>query len=642
MSEQQDEARAAENSTPPNNAAQQAKEDELKVAHEAQQAKAGGAKESPNNDSPGNGGQRPPMGPNGEPSPRIDKVVGDNVNLHQGTQNIYYILQQASHGGSGSFDDVFSRFTNDANPFNNVYGDLSRATKRDAPLTNKDADTSEIEVKLPETVEAIEDWYCEQLTDEWEICFVQAAAVLHGAPVYQIRAAANTLYHHPIVNVEHPVALKPIPRISEKRLRTHLYMEIVHTQGADRLFWLDANTSGLSTFAMQLLPIIVRQSNLSATHQQGQDFLAQLEEWSVTLSGECSWRATRALGGLWIKLEEDHFLHIVNEWANSDDPNDWRRAATLLDGAYEVEYAEQGEQVNENNNSLVLMLLERWTRHAHASFQVDVGSTVAQAYGRIGQRSLAPALKGLEALLRYPLRRKNDTQVQMPLVVFAAATWSYATLARFGYAREVLHHIASLVERCCYQRRSPQGKERTLYRAQCRFLLDTMFHTFFLIALASLNGVKNDVRGDYKREEALPQHPFLPSDKGQDVLLAGILSSEETEWRQDIITILCGAILEKDEKPAFYLIQTWAEITLQEPGVQRPLLREAFLSFLLELASRGNQWCRHLASIGEYDFPDIFALHFAEALQQWQVRQSGVPPRPLRAFARDVSDQSPI
>lgn len=641
MPEQQDEAKAAENPAPSHNAAQQAKEEELKAVHQAQQAKDRGAKEQPNNGSQGNGGQRlPPMGSNGELGSRVENMVGgDHMSVHQGTQNIYNYIIQASHGGSGSFDDRFSKFTNDPDPFNNAYGDRARATKRDAPLTNKDADTPGTEVKLPETVEAIEDWYCEQLTDEWEICFVQAAAVLHGAPVPQIRAAANTLYHHPVVSAEHPVA--SIPKISEKRLRTYLYMEIVHTQGADRLFWLDANTSGLSTIAMRLLPIIVRQSNLSATHPQGQDFLSQLEKWSMTLSGECAWRATRALGGLWIKSEEDQFLHIVNEWANSDDPNDWRRAATLLDGAYEVEYAEQDEQVNEGNNSYVLELLERWTRHAHASFQENIGSTVAQAYGRIGQRSLAPALKGLEALLRYPLRRKNDTQIQMPLVVFVAATWSYTTLARFGYAREVLHYIASLVERCCYQRRSPQGKERTLYRAQCRFLLYTMFHTFLLIALASLNGVRNNVRGNYTREESLPQHPFLPSDKGQDVLLAGILSSEETEWRQDIITILCGAILEKDEKPAFYLIQTWAEITLQEPGPQRPLLREAFLGFLLELASRGNQWCRHLASIDEYDFPDIFALHFAEALQQWQVKQSGVPPRPLRAFARDVSDQLP-
>ena len=371
MSEQPDEVKAAENPSPPNNAAQQAKEKDLKAAHQAQQAKAGGAKEQPNNGPQGNGGQRPlPMGPNGEPSARVGNVVGKNVDVHQGTKNIanYLILND----NSGSLGEGLSKFLNDAGSLNNAYGDRARATKRDTPLTNKDADTPETEVKLPETVEAIKDWYYEQLTDEWEICFVQAAAVLHGAPVHQIQKAASTLYHHPIVSAEHPGVSRSLPRISEKRLR-QLYMEIVDTQDADRLFWLDANTSGLSTFAMQLLPIIVRKSNLSATHQQGQDFLAQLEEWSVTLPDECAWRTTRALGGLWIKLEKDYFLRIVNEWANSDDSKDWHHAATLLDGAYEVEYAKQGEQVNESNNSVVLELLERWTRHAHASFQENIG-----------------------------------------------------------------------------------------------------------------------------------------------------------------------------------------------------------------------------------------------------------------------------
>ncbi len=140
-----------------------------------------------------------------------------------------------------------------------------------------------------------------------------------------------------------------------------------------------------------------------------------------------------------------------------------------------------------------------------------------------------------------------------------------------------------------------------------------MFHTFFLIASASLNGVQDNVRGDYKREAQLPQHPILPGEEGQDVLLVGILSREEADWRQSIMNILCGAILEKNAEPAFYLLKMWAEILLKELEPQRLMLREAFSDFLLELANRGNLWCMHLASVEECDFADLFAFRYKEA-----------------------------
>jgi hypothetical protein len=566
-------------------------------------------------------------------SRNMGDIVGGNVSVHNIIRNNYFV-SNSPHDESSSFDSFLGKL-DDNDPFGQVYRDISRSTARDTHLRNKDIAGREVKANPFETREEIETWYCEELS-EWEICFVQAAAVLHGAPFHQIRDAAETLYHPVITHKDGIAIAAPAQKISEKILRTHLHMEIITTEGAERLLWFDANASGLSTFAVQLLPIIVRQANLTVAHHQRLPFLKQLEEWSRTLSGECAWRATRALGAVWIKLDENHFLYMVREWATSDIPSDWRRAAILLDGAYEVEYAEQGENIHKSNNSIVLNLLKKWTKHAHNSFQVNVGTTVGQAYQYIGQRSLIIALDGLDELLHYPLHRKHDLEIQVPLVVYVSATWGYITLARFGYAREVLKHIASLTEKYCYQRNSPKGKERLEYRARCRFMLETIFHIFFLIASASLNGVHEKERGGYKRETQLPQHPVLPGEEGQDVLLAGILSSEEAEWYQHIMTILCGAILEKNAESAFYLLKIWAEAIFKEQEPERHLLRQAFLEFLLALAAKGDQWCMRLVKMEEYDYPDLFVMQYKECLEQWRIKKINDSSPALGALAKDV------
>lgn len=573
----------------------------------------------------------PKNGPGGDTfSGDATKIVGGNVKLHQGTQNI--VILQGGYGSSTSVEDLLGKLGGDDNSFSHAYKNFFKSTSSDTPLTNENTDTHKAEEKLPETPEEIEDWYCDELT-EWETCFVEATAVLHGAPLHEIRNAAQTLYHPSVFDADKPSAAKSGTRISENTLRTRLYMQKAYIGDAERLLWCDANASGLSSFASRLLPIIVSQSNLSVV-QEGTTFLEQLEEWTTTLSGECAWRANRALGSIWLKLDKKRFQRMINEYVESDDFDDWRRAATLLDGAYEVEYAEHGEQIEQENNSLVLTTLARWTQHAHASFQINVASTAAQAYGRIGQTSTECALKGLETLLRYPLRRKNDSEVQMPLLAFVSVTSSYFTLARFGYIRAVLQHIAAVVEKCCYHRRSPSDSTRKEYRAQCRFLLDTMFHVFFVIASLSLNGVKDKKQGNYTRETTLPTYPILPDAQGQDSLLAGILSNAEADWRQHIMTILCGAILEENAEPAFFLLKVWAETMLKEVGPQQPLLREAFSDFLLELWDRGNQWCILLASVDEYADRELFTSWFEHALQQWQVKKG--PPQPVEAFAKDV------
>lgn len=567
-------------------------------------------------------------------SSSVQNVKGDSVDINQGhiVHNYYNFsektglefLIKSQKISSGSFDSMISNLENDSDPTLRSYANVSQSTASDTLLTNEDGNTQQVKVKPLTTPGEIHTWYCEKLT-EWEACFVQAAAVLHGSPIYQVREAAETLA---------PESL-PASRIPEEVFFEHTYTKKVWANGAERLFWYDANTNGLSIFATQVLSVVVSQSNVSRSSQQEQHFLKQLEIWSTTLSGESAWRAIRALGTVWKKSDEARLRRLANQWARSDDPDDWRRAATLLDGAYEVEYAEKGEQVYKENNSLVLNLLTQWTREAHASFQTNIGSTVAQAYARIGQRTPEPALRRLDALLLYPLRSKKDAEVKIPLLVFVSATWSYVTLARFGYAREVLAHIASLVTKYCYQRRSPVGPERHEYLAQCRLMLDALFHVFFLIAAASLSGASSNKSGNYKRASTLPEHPAIPGKQQEDVLLAGILSSEEAKWRQHITTILCAAIIEANAEPAFYLMRLWAELTLNELGMERNNLREAYLNFLVEAEAKSNQWCSELAKAEEISYADLSCQLWQETLEQWQRegRQTGTF---LGAFARDV------
>ncbi len=570
------------------------------------------------------------------PSSSVQNVKADNVDIDQSHteqhfHNSVFVIGQADsmkilRGPSGDpFENMMGSFEDDSDLALRFYAKQAQATAQNTVLTGEDVGTPQTKVKPPETLEEIRCWYCEKLTD-WEIYFVQAAAVLHGSPVYQIWEAAATLA---------PESL-PVSRVPEDIFFEHTCTKIVYVDGADRLFWYDANSNGLSSFAALVLSVVVRQSNLSMPAQQGQHFLKHLEQWSTTLSGECGWRATRALGSVWRKLHEARLRSIANARARSDNPDDWRRVATLLDGAYEVEYTEHGEQVDQGNNSLVLDLLARWTREAHASFQTNIGSTIAQTYARIGQRSPETALRGLDTLLHYPLRSKDDAEVTIPLLVFVNATWSYVTLARFGYAREVVSHMATLVTKYSYQRRSPLGKERREYLAQCRLILEATFHAFFLIAAAAQSGIKSKVPGNYKRSAKLPEPPIISSQRNQNMLLAGILSSEETAWRQHIMTILCAAILEKNAEPAFYLMHVWAELTLNELGVECGPLRETYLSFLVEAEAKGNQWCTEMARAGEYQYANVSRELYKETLERWQ-EEGRRNATFLGAFAKDVA-----
>lgn len=506
----------------------------------------------------------------------VGGVTGNTVDLQQGNRtnteihNFFFAdrpddkailrILRLSTKHTGYPDEMLSGdFTND-DPMLRTFKDLSQASNTDTFLANEQTDQEGKGVKLPEKPEKINDWYCKKLSD-WEKCFVQAAAVLHGAPVYQVRDAANMLYQpeSAISNISGNPVIAPTPRSIERVNLAKVYLKIINVGGADRLFWYDdLNASGQSSFAVRILPTIITQSNLSSSISSEQGFLQQLEAWTELLPSDSAWRATRAMGAIWYKHDQKLFSSLAHQWATNTDSRYWRRAALLLEGAFAVEYAdaEQHATVSLHDTSVVLTMLAQWTREAHASFQANIGSTIAQAYGRIGQLSLEPALQGLAALLRYPIRKKDDNKSGMPLFVFAAVTWSYVSLARFGSAQGVLEHLATLVTHYCYQRHTPElTKDRMLYLAQRQLILEAVFFSFFLLSSDSLNAVDRHTPGHYQHVFHLPEHPQIPGDQKQDILLAGILAQEEPAWRENITTILCAAMLENKAEEAGYLMR---------------------------------------------------------------------------------------
>ena len=105
---------------------------------------------------------------------------------------------------------------------------------------------------------------------------------------------------------------------------------------------------------------------------------------------------------------------MLARWAASDDLQDWRRVAALLQGAYEVEIEELGKAIDLASRSQVLRQINSWVKESHASAKRKLGCAAAYAYGLIGQESPEQALQGLKQLLRFPQDKDDNNKVNFP------------------------------------------------------------------------------------------------------------------------------------------------------------------------------------------------------------------------------------
>lgn len=290
--------------------------------------------------------------------------------------------------------------------------------------------------KLPETDEEFSKWYY-GLSD-YEQCYVQAAAVLHGAPAHEVSKHADFLYKRLteyIAQLE--VSLSPGPQSQDGRetpqsrttrfsdtflhklpgraLRVNTHTLTKPVDGVMCLYWEDIDSHGLSKFGLNLLDFL--SSEFISRGEHGQISLEVLEDWSKDISDEVSWKAARSYGVVLWCHNTDLLASTAEKWAKLGSLSSRRRTAELLDGAFEIEHLKT-ETNNKGRTPFVLNLMDDWVKRVHTGFgkatlrptlaTINLGCTVASAYGWIGKRSPQIALDGLERFLKLPQSRSMD------------------------------------------------------------------------------------------------------------------------------------------------------------------------------------------------------------------------------------------
>lgn len=568
------------------------------------------------------------------------------VSVEESAQFLQRVFQGSTSDSSRGFSSPGDLKT--ADPVTRKFEEAIGATSTGTAYVNPGA--SEGEASKSELPEQLDEWYFERLTER-EQCFVQAAAVLHGAPVHDVSSAAYELYK-PLEEEEKQrqnlllqsesmsvegirLATTRPKRAAGSQLLARTYTVTHKIRGAERLLWRDADVSGLSDFGVKVLRFLASEAALG--NELEQSFLEELKVWPRKFQGECAEKATWALGVIWWGQDMNQLWRLADTWARSENAQDWRRAAALLAGAYEVERNELGENADQPNRSQILRQVSSWVKEAHTSTKTSIGCAAAYAYGLIGKQAPKFSLDGLKGLLRFPQSKADNKEVNAPLDVFVSGVWSYVILALSGYVRDVLEHLAGSTEELSHQRQVPQETgERRQYSRQREVSLASIFDAFFFIASASFAATLENTPADYSPTEGLPEppeSPAIPDPKGRDVVLIGILAEEEVIWRGHIATLLCAMIVESHDKQAFDLMHQWAEIVLKQRGEEALLLREMYCQFMVDVGHDVKRWCDYITNSGYRPLPAFDA--YRRRLKLWQ-SDSRLKQSPLGSFADEV------
>ena len=436
----------------------------------------------------------------------------------------------------------------------------------------------------------IDDWFYQ--LDDYERYYVVAVTLLQGAPATDVSLKAKELHQTCRPVTQQPDIQAPmdgsIPSRSATKLRKRSYTTIGQVGGVARIFWQNAE------FGAQVLHFIAEESIEWPGSQLGQSFLDMLQKWSEGLTGECSRRSARALGGILAYQSTNQLWRVANAWANNEDDRSRRLAALLLSGAYEVGCIEADRNVGNALMDSVLRLLKQWVERFLQSANVRVACAAVRTYSLLGRQSPEIALQGVEQLLQQPLRKTANA---LPDEIISAIVSAYVALAWSGNIRLVLDALTLHVEHWSHQHHLP-AKEYQQYRQQREMVLNVTFDAFFLIAASSLAAKRDDPSIIYETSASLPAHPIVPDRDGKDILLVGLLSDAELAWHLDLSTLLCAAMIEKKHKAAFDLLRQWAEIVLGQQGDETEALYATFVNFMVSLDQRLHKWCRDLESRG--------------------------------------------
>jgi hypothetical protein len=584
-------------------------------------------------------------------SNKIVDLGGENNTINQASSIYYYITNNfrggkleenyrggesigvITKGGERSTDEAAdSPHKPSASPRERIIEEIQSSTIGAAFVNEVRTEAIEASNALPESDKEMAHWYYQELSES-DRCFVQAAAVLHGAPLGDVAEATKELYaplkerdktrSAQVPEVAPPVALSPSSTISEVLMSewmratqanaskgesvplsvtdpslgsVHSLLERTHTytlrvNGAMRLQWQDADASGLSHFSVDLLRFLARESAMEDMFgpQSGQRFLDIIGQWPVKYTGERSWRSASALGVIWWHQNARKLLWgRANEWARSEQEQDWEHAAALLDGAYQVERDTMKTGADNAGNSAVLQLLNQWVATAHqVEKEGGEGYAAARAYALIGRKSPEIALKGLDRLLLFDQPQSlNEEPRYPPEDLYVFSVFKYVDIVRSGHIRQVLKHLAENAESHAHWR----GRRRE-NRHQSTVALQITFAVFFLTAACSLSAVDKHVPASYTLGKRLPNYPSCPDSKGRDILLAGLLARAERHfWQDQLATLLCAIIIEKNHQPALYLLRRWGEIVLKDKSKDASTIEEAYAQFLVKVGKLILAW----------------------------------------------------
>jgi hypothetical protein len=497
----------------------------------------------------------------------------------------------------------------------------------------------------------ISHWY-HVLLDEYEQCYVQSVAILHGALAQEIYQRTDVFYrimqeqkHVPFQqstfqqNTSSETGIKEVqsfifPRKPRLTLQEKTYTTTRRVNSAERLFWEDVDSNGQSSFGVRVLTFLSKEFLSKGEHWQ--NFLDTIQKWS-SQRDECSWRSARALGIILWHQDVAQLRRQAEIWAKKDSISGRRLAASLLDGAREIEAITLQEAASNRYSSFVLQLLYEWT----ANFQekatrttISVGCATANSYGFIGKKSLdtQSALQGIDSLLAFQqMEVRSDTRA-----LFAAGVSAYVNLTWAGHLRAVIKYLATIVEELVHNWQLPKSlKERHLYRLRHEARLKASFEAFFLVTAAVSPKEQNGNSEIYT--QPLADQIDVPDPEKRDSIFVAILTGDTMQI--PVCNIVCAAIIsniEQSRKLTFELLRQWIEtiLTLQDDSnISSKLLYQTFIQFLVNIGKKIDVWCHNLVQRG-YRSSASYEVYLHK-LGQWQ-REGSAHKGAIGIFMQEV------
>ncbi len=542
-------------------------------------------------------------------------AIGDNAQVT--IYNYIQIISESRKSASSEDDDDTAKEDVVKDKYELIEKALKLERQSGSFPANIPPRSEAVETHFSTNEDGISQWYYE--LDEYEQCYVQAVAILHGASASEqgVKQTQENISSH---------SRSPLRSGSSKELQKRTRTITQRIDGVERLFWRDVDIYGLSTFEFHILDFLAVEFMSKGMH--GQNLLETIRQWSQESEKEYSWLSARALGVFLWRQDVDGLRRRANEWAKNYSLRSWRRTAMLLDGAYEIDCLKYPEKGSDPKVMPVLQLLNEWVnrgQQAPRSTDIHVKCAAANTYGLIGKRKLEVALDGLDRLLRFT-RSESMLDVNK---LFAAIVAAYVSLSWSRHIRDVLAYLARIAEDSVLQRSHyPRLSDRNSYRQQCEARLDIALKVFFLIAADSLSQAEASDSAAYSRP--LPIPPSLPDPLGRDVVLTGLLQNPHG-WHEQVITLLCAAIVERSRNnraTAFDLIRRWAKALLEMPEVPNDDMKKTqlttFTCFMVEIGKTINSWCRDLEKRGKRTPPaDVI---YKKQLEQWHRGKHVIAP----------------